>query len=290
MTISELEEASLVSNEKYEQWCGDTIDKYPLLTQEQEHELAKRCIAGDEEAIRLMVNSNLRLVPYFANRYRSMNVPFTELLQDGFIGLFEAAKRFSPSAGTRFSTFARYWIEKYFLLYLSNYFDNNSQGSRRTIEKKRKLNQLVAEFYKEHGKDCPVEQLALELGESVETTKKIMELSTVTVSLDEPVVGEDGKARFMKDTIADENAVNPCDPLVRRELNRSIEQLLGTLKPRQQELLRLRFGLNDGVSYNLTEIGKMMGVSRQRALQIEQQALDMLQKNCEGLGLEDFLG
>lgn len=290
MTISELEEMSAVSNENYDQWCSDTIKKYPLLTKEEEHELAQRCAAGDEDAVRLMVNSNLRLVTYFAKKFRSLDVPFTELLQEGFIGLMEAAKRFSPSAGTRFSTFARYWIEKYFLLYLSNYFDNKSQGSRRTMEKKRKLNSMVAEFYKEHGKDCPVEQLALQLGESVETTKKIMELSTTTVSLDEPIYDSDGKAIAMKDILADQDAASPSDPLVRRELNHSIAQLLGMLNPRQQSLLRLRFGMEDGVCYNLSQIGKMMGISKQRALQIEKQALDMLQKNCEGLGLEDFLG
>ena len=282
MTDLTLEEKLEYSNDAFE-----GINAYAQLTDEQEYELAKRCAAGDEDAIRLMVNSNLGLVPHFARKLNRFHALSEDMLQEGRIGLVEAAKRFDPTKGTRFSTFARYWIYKHFLMYLSNYYENQTQGSRRMLEQKRRMDRINEDFYKEHGVAYSTEDLALALGESIERIEKIMTIPAGTYSLDAPI-SDSEKETTLKDILEDKS-LDPVEELLRRELSQSMLQLLDKLDNRQQRVLRLRYGMEDGVCHSLSEIGDILGVSKQRAQQIKQQALNNLKKHCKGLELEEFL-
>ena len=261
------------------------IRVYPRLTPEQELELAKRCAEGDEEAIRQMVNSNLRLVVSVAREYAGRGVPLLDLIQEGSIGLLVAAKKFDYTMEFRFSTYATKWIRQGVTRYLLNH-SNLIRVPAHTAERIRKIVSMRAKLHQEYGVEPTEEALAKACELSVEKLRQLMQLHPEIRSLDATFGDEDASIGAILENM---QAPQPYETLVREELNHTMDSLLQMLNDRQRQVLQMHFGMTDGVCYSLEEIGKCLGVSKERARQIEQQAMEKLQKMGASMGLEDFL-
>jgi len=259
---------------------------YPLLTAQEELELAKGCAAGDGEAIRAMVNSNLRLVVSIAREYTGRGVPLPDLIQEGSIGLLIAAQKFDYTLQYRFSTYATKWIRQSISRYILGHA-GVIRVPRQTMERMRKLLAIRSALSQESGEEPTLEELAKQSGESVEKVRQLLELLPEVCSLDAPTgENEEGTLQMLLEDI---HAPQPQEELVRRELKMMLDSLMDTLTDRQKQVLRLRFGMEDGNCYSLEKVGDLLGISRERARQIERQALNKLHKNGTPLGLEDFL-
>ncbi len=261
------------------------IRVYPRLTPEQERLLAKRCAEGDEDAIRQMVNSNLRLVVSVAREYAGRGAPLLDLIQEGSIGLLAAAKKFDYTLDFRFSTYATKWIRQGITRYLLNH-SNLIRVPAYTAERIRKIALMRAAMLQQNGMEPTHEELAMACEIPVDKLRQLMQMHPEICSLDAPVGEEDGTIRSV---LEDVHAPQPYETLVREELNQTMEALLQMLNPRQQQVLRLHFGMTDGVCHSLEEIGGMLGVSKERARQIERQAMEKLQKLGASMGLEEYL-
>ncbi len=261
------------------------IRRYPRLTAEEERELARRCAAGDEKAIRKMVNSNLRLVVSVAREYAGRGVPLMDLVQEGSIGLLVAAKKFDYTLEYRFSTYATKWIRQGVTRCLMNH--GLIRVPVHTAEKIRKVQSVKNGLLQEKGCDPTLGEIADQCGMSVQKVQQLLQLEPQLCSLDSPAGdGDDGTLGML---LENAQAAQPYETLVREELTQIIGDLMGTLNERQQYVLRLRYGMEDGTCYSLDQIGKLLGVSKERARQIEKQAMDKLNKAGRNMGLEDFL-
>jgi RNA polymerase primary sigma factor len=260
------------------------IRRYPRLTVDQERDLAKRCADGDEEAIRQMVNSNLRLVVSVAREYAGRGIPLLDLIQEGSIGLLVAAKKFDYTLDFRFSTYATKWIRQGVSRYLL-YHANLIRVPAHTAERIRKVVLMRATMKQTNGAEPTEEALALACDISVDKLRQLMQLHPEIFSLDASV-GEEGTAGTVLEDI---HAPQPYETLVREELKQTMDELLNMLSDRQKQVLQMHFGMIDGVCYSLEEIGKQLGVSKERARQIERQAMEKLQKMGASMGLEDYL-
>lgn len=261
------------------------IRRYPRLTAQEELELAKACADGDADAIRRMVSCNLRLVVSIAREYTGRGVPLLDLIQEGSIGLLVAAKKFDYTRDCKFSTYATKWIRQGVTRCIMNH-SGLIRVPLRAGERIRKIlftqNQLRQEL--EHEPDA--EEIAQRAGMSKEKVAEYLDLLPELCSLDAPAgEGEDTLQMLLEDI----HAPQPQEELVRRELEQTIHQLMDQLTERQQQVIRLRFGWEDGTCYSLEAIGSRLGVSKERARQIEGDALRKLQKRSAGLGLEEFL-
>ena len=262
------------------------IRQIPRLTPEEERELARRCAQGDEEAIRKMVNANLRLVVSVAKEYSGRGVPLMDLIQEGSIGLLAAARKFDYTRDLRFSTYATKWIRQGVTRCLLNH-----AGAIRvpvhTAERMRKVQAAQAVLRQEQGTEPTAEEIAARVDMPREKVAELLQLSPDVCSLDVPV-GDEDKSSF-GNLIEDLEAPQPQEELVRKELNDAVERLLSNLTQRQQTILRLHFGMEDGVCHSLEEIGQKLGISKERVRQVEKQAMDKLQAMGTSMGLEDFL-
>lgn len=260
------------------------IRRYPLLNAEEERELARRCASGDEEAIRKMVNSNLRLVVSIARDYAGRGVSMMDLVQEGSIGLLVAAKKFDYTLEYRFSTYATKWIRQGISRALANH--GLIRVPVHTSEKMRKVMAARQTLLQKNGIEPTLEQLADICDITADKVEKLIQLTPQTCSLDAPAGDDDGTLGVLLENVL---AEQPYETLVREELSHILRELMAALDERQQKLLRLRFGLEDGKCYSLEQIGKLLGVSKERARQIEKQAIDKLHKAGTDVGLEDFL-
>ena len=284
--LLEKENSILDSHEDDVQLYLQQIGRIPMLTQEQERQLAMECTAGNEESIRKMVSANLRLVVSVAREYTGRGVPLLDLIQEGSIGLLTAARKFDYTMDCRFSTYATKWIRQGITRCILNHA-GLIRVPVHTMERMRKLLWAKGKFQQESGKEPQPAELAALTGISEDRIQQLLQLLPQICSLDAPV--GDPENDTLQLLLEDLQTPQPQEELVRQELKQTIDSMLGQLGERQQKVLRLYFGMEDGVCYSLEQIGQQLQISKERARQIKNQGIAKLQTLGESLGLEDFL-
>ena len=249
------------------------IGHVPLLTAEEEVALAQRMEAGDESARHRLEEANLRLVVSIAKRYVGRGMLFLDLIQEGNLGLLKAVEKFDYSKGYKFSTYATWWIRQA----ITRAIADQARTIRIPVHMVETINKLVRisrQLLQELGRDPHPEEVAREMGISVARVHEIMKIAQEPVSLETPIGEEEDS--HLGDFIEDEAALDPADAASVMLLKEQITEVLQTLAPREAEVLRLRFGLEDGRSRTLEEVGQSFGVTRERIRQIEAKALRKL--------------
>ena len=262
------------------------IGNVPLLTTEQEVELAKRVEAGDEEAKKQLTEANLRLVVSIAKKYVGRGMPFLDLIQEGNLGLIKAVEKFDYHKGYKFSTYATWWIRQA----ITRAIADQARTIRIPVHMVETINKLIRvsrQLLQELGREPSPEEIAAEMNMPVERVREILKISQEPVSLETPIGEEEDS--HLGDFIQDDNVPVPADAAAFTLLKEQLEEVLGTLTEREQKVLTLRFGLEDGRARTLEEVGKEFNVTRERIRQIEAKALRKLRHPSRSRKLKDYL-
>ncbi|MGI6056967.1 MAG: RNA polymerase sigma factor RpoD [Bilifractor sp.] len=262
------------------------IGKVPLLTADEEIELAKRMENGDENAKKRLAEANLRLVVSIAKRYVGRGMLFLDLIQEGNLGLIKAVEKFDYRKGYKFSTYATWWIRQA----ITRAIADQARTIRIPVHMVETINKLIRvsrQLLQELGREPTPEEIAKEMNMSVDRVREILKISQEPVSLETPIGEEEDS--HLGDFIQDDNVPVPADAAAFTMLKEQLEEVLGTLTEREQKVLRLRFGLDDGRARTLEEVGKEFNVTRERIRQIEAKALRKLRHPSRSRKLKDYL-
>ncbi|HWR29585.1 MAG TPA: RNA polymerase sigma factor RpoD [Negativicutes bacterium] len=262
------------------------IGRVPLLNADEEIKLAKRMEAGDEEAKRRLAEANLRLVVSIAKRYVGRGMLFLDLIQEGNLGLIKAVEKFDYNKGYKFSTYATWWIRQA----ITRAIADQARTIRIPVHMVETINKLIRvsrQLLQELGREPAPEEIAKEMDVSVERVREIMKIAQEPVSLETPIGEEEDS--HLGDFIEDQDAPAPAEAASFMLLKEQLEEVLETLTPREEKVLRLRFGLDDGRARTLEEVGQHFGVTRERIRQIEAKALRKLRHPSRSKKLKDFL-
>ena len=263
------------------------IGKIPLLTYEEEAELAKKIMNGDEEAKQKLAESNLRLVVSIAKKYVGRGMLFLDLIQEGNMGLIKAVEKFDYNKGFKFSTYATWWIRQA----ITRAIADQARTIRIPVHMVETINKLIRtsrQLLQQNGREPTPEEIAKEMEISVEKVMEIQKIAQDPVSLETPIGEEDDS--HLGDFIQDEDSPAPQDSAAHTLLREQLEEVMDTLTPREAMVLKLRFGLEDGKARTLEEVGKQFDVTRERIRQIEAKALRKLRHPSRSKKLRDYMG
>ena len=262
------------------------IGKVPLLSAEEEIELAKRMENGDQEAKKRLAEANLRLVVSIAKRYVGRGMLFLDLIQEGNLGLIKAVEKFDYRKGYKFSTYATWWIRQA----ITRAIADQARTIRIPVHMVETINKLIRvsrQLLQEFGREPTPEEISEEMGMPVDRVREILKISQEPVSLETPIGEEEDS--HLGDFIQDDNVPVPAEAASFTLLREQLVEVLGTLTEREQKVLRLRFGLDDGRARTLEEVGKEFNVTRERIRQIEAKALRKLRHPSRSRKLKDYL-
>ena len=262
------------------------IGRVPLLSSDEEIDLAERMAQGDPVARQRLSEANLRLVVSIAKRYVGRGMQFLDLIQEGNLGLIKAVEKFDHTKGFKFSTYATWWIRQA----ITRAIADQARTIRipvHMVETINRVKKVSSQLLHKNGHEPSAEEIAMELDMSVDKVREILRVSQEPVSLETPIGEEEDS--HLGDFIPDDDAPSPADAASHTLLKEQLGNVLGTLTPREEKVLRLRFGLEDGRSRTLEEVGKEFNVTRERIRQIEAKALRKLRHPSRSKKLKDFL-